>query len=104
VLARGESERATCLGTGIGLTAWNGAQRVNAHLRARLVSAGDYWARLRHKQHAAASRKDTTDVEHYVVATPSTHRVSDRLRRSLAARGEPVSNSKMDPPRCAGIG
>jgi hypothetical protein len=53
-LAHGESETAGCLRAGIGLTAWNAAKRTNAELRARIASARDDWARLKHKQRAAA--------------------------------------------------
>lgn len=54
LLARGESESAACLRAGIGLTAWSVAKRNNTDLRARIASARDDWARLRHQQHAAA--------------------------------------------------
>ena len=54
LLARGESERSACIRAGIGLTAWNMAKRSDASLRERIASARDYWARLRHQQHAAA--------------------------------------------------
>ena len=54
LLARGESERSGCMRAGIGLTAWNAAKRADAHLRERIACARDDWARLRHRQHAAA--------------------------------------------------
>jgi hypothetical protein len=54
LLAKGESEKSACLRAGIGLTAWNTAKRSNASLRQRIAEARDDWARLRHKQHAAA--------------------------------------------------
>jgi hypothetical protein len=54
LLAKGESEKSACIRAGIGLTAWNTAKRSNASLRQRIAEARDDWARLRHKQHAAA--------------------------------------------------
>jgi hypothetical protein len=54
LLAKGESEKSACIRAGIGLTAWNTAKRSNASLRQRTAEARDDWARLRHKQHAAA--------------------------------------------------
>jgi hypothetical protein len=54
LLAHGESEKSACIRAGIGLTAWNMAKRADADLRARIASARDDWARLRHARHAAA--------------------------------------------------
>src|SRR5438270_682385 len=59
-LARRESESAGCLKAGIGLTTWNVAKRCDADLRARIAKARDDWARLRHKQHAAALYESQT--------------------------------------------
>jgi hypothetical protein len=59
-LARGESERSACIRAGIGLTAWSMAKRSDASLRARIASARDDWARLRHMQHAAALYESQT--------------------------------------------
>ena len=53
-LARGESERSACIRAGIGLTAWSVSKRKDPSLRERIASARDDWARLRHKQRAAA--------------------------------------------------
>jgi hypothetical protein len=54
LLARGETELGACIRAGIGSTAWSAAKRVDSTLRARIASARDDWARLRHQQRAAA--------------------------------------------------
>ena len=54
LLASGQTETAGCLKAGIGLSAWNAAQRVDAALRGRIACVREERANERYQRHLAA--------------------------------------------------